>query len=73
MSEKHGIAEAERKGLTAAYKYMTQAIRNRDAHSYVANQRRRDSWAVEPIFTPAFNTLMRVMKDKGHFMESGPG
>ena len=73
MSEKRGIAEAERKGLTAAYKYLTQAIRNRDAHSYVANQRRRDFWTVEPIFMPAFNTLIRAMKDKGHFMENGPG
>ena len=34
LSEKRGIVEAEGKELKAAYKYLTQAIRNRDAHSY---------------------------------------
>ena len=73
LAEKRGDAEAERKELKAAYKYLTQAIRNRDAHSYVANrQRRKDLFAVEPIFVPAFNTLVQAMKDKGHFKTTGP-
>ena len=50
LSSKLGNAEAERKELKAAYKYLTQVVRNRDAHSYVANQRRKDLLAVEPIF-----------------------
>ena len=72
LSGKRGDAEAERKELKAAYKYLTQAIRNRDAHSYVADQRRKDLFAVEPIFVPAFNTLVQAMKDKGHFKATGP-
>ena len=67
LSERRGISESERKELIAAYKYLTQAIRNRDAHSYVANQRRRNFWAVEPIFVPAFNTLTQAMENMGHF------
>ena len=67
FSEKREHTEAERNELKAAYKYLTQAIRNRDAHSYVANQRRKDFPAVDAIFVPAFNTLVRAMNDKGHF------
>lgn len=67
LSDMRRHTEAEGKELKAAYKYLTQAIRNRDAHSYVANQRRRDFLAVEPIFVPAFNTLVQTMKDRGHF------
>ena len=71
LSEKRRHTEAERKELKAAYKYLTQAIRNRDAHAYVANQRRRDFLAVKPIFVPAFNTLVQAMQDKGHFEATG--
>ena len=71
LSECRGIAETERKGLKAAYKYLTQAIRNRDAHSYIENQRRRDFPAVEGIFVPAFNTLVQAMKDNEHFRTTG--
>ena len=67
LSECRGIAESESKGLKAAYKYLTQVIRNRDAHSYIENQRRRDFPAVEGILIPAFNTLVQTMKDRGHF------
>ena len=67
LSEKRGFAEDEGKELKAAYKYLTQAIRNRDAHSYIANQRRRDFSAVGGVLVPAFNTLVQAMKDKGHF------
>ena len=67
LSEKRGHTEVERNELKAAYKYLTQAIRNRDAHSYVANQRRRDFAAVEAVFVPAFNALVQAMNDNGHF------
>ena len=72
LSHKCGLAETEGKELKAAYKYLTQAIRNRDAHSYIENQRRQDFPAAEAIFMPAFNTLLRVMKTGGHFTKSGP-
>ena len=71
MSDKLGDAEAERKELKAAYKYLTQVIRNRDAHSYVANQCRKDLLAVEPIFVPAFNKLVQARRDRGHFKTTG--
>lgn len=71
LSKERGHSEAERKELKAAYKYLTQVIRNRDAHSYIANQRRRDFLAVEPVFVPAFNKLVRTMNDNGHFKATG--
>jgi len=71
LSDRLGDAEAERKELKAAYKYLTQVVRNRDAHSYVANQRRKDLLAVEPIFVPAFNKLVQAMRDRGHFKATG--
>ena len=71
LSDKLGDAEAERKKLKAAYKYLTQVVRNRDAHSYVANQRRKDLLAVEPVFVPAFNKLVQAMRDRIHFKATG--
>ena len=71
LSEKRHHTEAEFKEMKAAYKYLTQAIRNRDAHAYVANQRRRDFLAFEPVFLPAFNNLVGTMKDKEHFDATG--
>ena len=71
LSDIRGIAETERNELKAAYKYFTQAIRNRDAHSYIENQRRRDFPAVDGIFVPAFNTLVQTMEDTGHFETTG--
>ena len=71
LSACRGIAETESKELKAAYKYLTQAIRNRDAHSYIENKRRRDFPAVEGIFVPAFNTLVQTMKGRGHFKSGG--
>ena len=73
LSEKRGMSETEGKELKAAYKYLTQAIRNRDAHSYKENRRRRDFLAVEAIFVPAFNTLVQTMKHKGHFKTNSHG
>ena len=72
LSKKRGIIEAEGKELKAAYKYLTQAIRNRDVHSYIENERRKDFPAVEEIFVPAFRTLVQTMKDEGHFKASVP-
>ncbi len=71
LCQELGIAEAECKELKAACKYLTQAIRNRDAHSYRENERRKDFPAVEDIFVPAFNKLVQAMKDKGHFKAIG--
>ena len=72
LSQKCGISEAEGRELKAAYKYLTQAVRNRDAHSYIKDQRRRDFPAVEEVFVPAFNTLVRIMEKKGHFRAADP-
>ena len=66
LSQKLSIPEIERKELKAAYKYLTQVIRNRDARTYVENQRRRDFPAVKGVFVPAFNTLVQAMKVNGH-------
>ena len=71
LSQKRGVLETEASELKAAYKYLTQAIRNRDAHSYIQNKRRRDFPAVEGVFVSAFNTLVRTMEDKGHFNATG--
>ena len=71
LSQKSGTSETVSKELKAAYKYLTQAIRNRDAHSYIENERRKDFPAVEGIFLAAFNTLVQTMKDKGHFKTTG--
>ena len=49
LSHERGLAEAEGKELKAAYKYLTQVIRNRDAHSYIENQRRQDFPELETI------------------------
>ena len=73
LSDIRGIAETESKELKAAYKYLTQVIRNRDAHSYIENQRRRDFPSVEGVFVPAFNTLIQTMEVTGHFKATGQG
>lgn len=54
-----------------AHKYLVQAIRNRDAPSYIENKRRRDFPAVGAIFVPAFNALVQAMMEKGHFNTTG--
>ena len=71
LSRKRGIPEPQGRELKAAYKYLAQAIRNRDAHSYKRNRRRRDFPAVEGVFIPAFNMLIRTMRDRGHFTANG--
>ena len=71
LCQERRIAEAERRELKAAYKYLTQAIRNRDAHSYKKNERRKDFPVVESIFVPAFKTLVHAIRDKGHFNATG--
>ena len=62
-----GIDSDNKRELTAAYKYLTQAIRNRDAHTYIEYMRRKDFPAVDGIFVPAFNTLVQTMERNGHF------
>ncbi len=42
LCDKHGhVGPDDRKLLIASYKYLTQAIRNRDAHTYVPEQRQK--------------------------------
>ena len=67
LSRERKVTASRSNELKAAYKYLAQAIRNRDAHSYVENKRRRDFSAVGGVFVAAFNTLVEAMKDKGHF------
>ena len=57
----------ETRHLIASYKYLTEVIRNRDAHTYIADERRKDFPAVKPIFVPAFNILVETMKKNHHF------
>ena len=67
LARRCNIPNIQSDELKAAYKYLTQVIRNRDAHSYVKKQRRKDFPAVEGIFVPAFNTLVKTMENNGHF------
>ena len=39
---------------------------NRDAHTYIAHQRRDDFPAVARVFVPAFNILVTTMKKGDH-------
>lgn len=52
------VCHEESRRLIAGYKYLVHAIRNRNAHTYIADQRRRDFPAVEPVFVPGFNILV---------------
>ena len=61
------ISPAEGRDLKAAYRYLTDVVRNRDAHTYVKEQRFKDFQAVEGVFLPAFNILVQTMRNKGHF------
>ena len=67
LSKKRRFTGEKGDDLKAAYKYLAQAIRNRDAHSYVESKRKRDFPAVGGVFVPAFNTLAQAMIDEGHF------
>ena len=71
LSKYRSIEDTKSKELKAAYRYLTEAIRNRDAHSYIENQRTKDFPAVEGIFVPAFNTLVQTMNNRGHFKTNG--
>jgi hypothetical protein len=61
------ICQEGNRHLIAGYKYLAQAIRNRDAHNYIADQRRKDFPAVEPTFVPASNILVEAMERNHHF------
>ena len=66
LCEKVNIADCDKTRLTEGYKSLKRA-RNRDVHGYVANRRREDFPAVEPIFVPAFNILIEAMSRNYHF------
>ena len=67
LCKKQEICSKKTRHLKASYKYLTEVIRNRDAHTYIADERRRDFPAVEPIFVPAFNILVETMRKNHHF------
>lgn len=61
------LGEGECRNFRATYKYLNDVIRNRDAHTFVKDQRRKDFPAVGGIFVPAFNILVQSMEKNGHF------
>ena len=67
LRRRRKVCHEESRRLIAGYKYLAQAIRNRDAHTYIADQRRKDFPAVEPVFIPAFNILVGAMERNHHF------
>ena len=67
LCRRRKVCHEESRRLIAGYKYLAQAIRNRDAHTYIADQRRKDFPAVEPVFVPAFNILVQAMERNHHF------
>ena len=67
LCERKEICSKKTRHLIASYKYLTQVIRNRDAHTYIPAERRRDFPAVKPIFVPAFNILVETMRKNHHF------
>ena len=64
--EKVDIGDCERTKLTEGHRSL-QMARNRDVHGYVANERREEFPAVEPIYVPAFNILVEAMRRNLHF------
>ena len=66
LCEKPSNSDCDKTRLTQGYKSLKRA-RNRDVHGYVANKRREDFPAVEPIFVPAFNILVEAMRRNHHF------
>ena len=67
LGELDHTEESEKRRLKAAYKYLSSAIRNRDAHTYVEDVRRKDFPSVEGLFVPAFNVLLKAMERNEHF------
>lgn len=67
LCRRREVSQGENRRLIAGYKYLAQAIRNRDAHTYIAKQRRKDFPAVEPVLVPAFNILVGTMEKNHHF------
>lgn len=66
LCEKVIIRNCDETKLTEGYKSLKE-VRNRDVHGYVANERRGDFPAIEPIFVPAFNILVMAMNKNRHF------
>ncbi|HEY6330764.1 MAG TPA: hypothetical protein VI756_15635 [Blastocatellia bacterium] len=54
---------AERELVKASYKLLANTIRNRDAHRYARNVRAFHFQAVERLFVPSFNILLRSLDD----------
>ncbi|MCE2463032.1 MAG: hypothetical protein J4F46_03830 [Dehalococcoidia bacterium] len=50
LCERQEICCKEKRHLIASYKYLTQVIRNKDAHTYIADKRGKDFPAVKSIF-----------------------
>ena len=67
LRRRRRVCHEESRRLIAGCKYLAQAIRNRDAHTYIADERRKDFPAVEPVFVPAFNILVSAMERNHHF------
>ena len=67
LCEKKEVCPKKTRHVKASYKYLTAVIRNRDVHTYIPAERRRDFPAVKPIFVPAFNILVETMKKNQHF------
>ena len=67
LCKQRGICCKEMRHLIASYKYFTETIRNRDAHTYIEDQRRNDFPTVEPVLVPAFNILVATMRKNHHF------
>ena len=66
LCEQVSIGDCDKTRLTEGYNCLKRS-RNRDVHGYVANKRREDFPAVEPIFVPAFNILVETMRRNHHF------
>ena len=60
------IDAAEIKAVETGYLNLKR-IRNRDVHGYQRDKRRYNFHAVEEEFVPAFNVLLTIMKNGGHF------
>lgn len=47
--------------VSAGFKLLSSAIRNRDAHTYIKNKRQSNFHLVERLFLPALNILLRTV------------
>ncbi len=59
LCSKMGATLEEKSTLLAGYIFLQKAVRNRDAHAYVSNQRDGQFFLVEKLFVESFNILLR--------------